>query len=286
MPQKQPDRTADCPLSPEILQELDAALRKLQERIALYSRPEHRFALIHLVDGLPLEAWAEIADQLEGKKWLALPLDEKDGVPLYRLRKTLEDLVYQRDHDTLTGLANRRLFNRQIAMEMQRALRTHTPLSLVMLDIDNFKDVNDTYGHPTGDKVLVALGDLLARSLRVYDLAARVGGEEFCLLLPGATTRQAADMAERVLEDFREIPFETTEGHTFHATFSAGVATAEGNGTGKWEDLFAEADALLYDAKNKGKNRVITTVSKHRISENPAMVQAAEKRFLFTGKAQ
>lgn len=285
MPQKQPDHT-DGPLSPKLLRELDDAVRKLQERIALHSDPEHRFALIHLVEGLPIDAWAEIAQQLEGQRWLALPLDKEEGVPLYRLREILEDLAYQRDHDTLTGLANRRLFNRQIAMEMQRSLRTNTPLSLAMLDIDNFKDVNDAYGHPTGDKVLVALGDLLTRSLRVYDLAARVGGEEFCLLLPGAATRQAADMAQRVLEDFREIPFETPEGQTFHVTFSAGVSTAIGGAPAKWEDLFAEADALLYDAKNKGKNCVVTAVSRHRVSENPAMVQAAEKQFLFTGEAQ
>lgn len=285
MPQEQPD-SFENPLAPHLLRELDDALRKLQLRIARHSSPEHQFALIHLVEGLSIDDWSQIAEQFQSPNWLAMPLDAEDGVPLNRLRKTLEELTYQRDHDTLTSLANRRLFNRQITLEMQRSQRTDTPLSLAMLDIDNFKEVNDRYGHPTGDKVLVALGDLLSRSLRVYDMAARVGGEEFCLLLPGATTRQAADMATRVLEDFRDIPFETPDNTTFHATFSAGVATAHGSRLAKWEDLFAEADALLYEAKSKGKNRVITKVSKHRISENPALVQAAEKKFLFTGKTQ
>lgn len=285
MQQRQRPEIPDSPAATQLLRDLDDALEKLQERLALHRSSEHKFALIHLVEGMSIETWKEIADLLHSQNWLALPLDDDDGVQFSHIRATLEELIHQRDHDTLTGLANRRLFDRQLTLEMQRAQRTDMPLSLVMLDIDNFKVINDTYGHPTGDKVLVALGDLLSRSRRVYDVAARVGGEEFCLLLPGATPMQAQDIATRVLQDFREMPFEMPEGGTFHATFSAGVASSCGGPTPNTpEALFAKADALLYEAKGKGRNCIETMISRHKISENPALVHAAEKQFLFTGK--
>ena len=272
-------------MAPHILKELEDVMRKIQSRIAVERSPEHQFALLHLVEGLSLEDWKQIADKFHVQGWLALPIDKADGMPLHVLRTTLEELTYQRDHDTLTGLANRRLFDRQINLEMQRALRTDTPLSLAMLDLDNFKDVNDTHGHATGDNVLVTLGDLLTRTLRVYDVAARLGGEEFCLLLPGASTRQAADLVTRILEDFRCIPFEAPEGEVFFTSFSAGVVTTMGSSAqNAGKELLAQADALLYEAKHQGKNRVMTMGTKHSVSENPALVQATEKQFLFTGK--
>ncbi len=260
-------------------------MQKIQERVAVERSPEHKFALIHLVEDLDIKAWREIVSQLDLHGWLALPIDEEDGVPLEALRATLEELAHQRDHDFLTGLANRRLFERLAQMELQRALRTETPLSLVMIDIDDFKDVNDSYGHAVGDKVLVALADLLVRSLRVYDIAARLGGEEFCLLLPGATTLQAADLAERILDDFRNTTFDVPGREAFSKTFSAGVATSRNSqGRDSIASLLKQADDLLYQAKHKGKNQVATLLARHGDAENPALVQVAEKQFLFTGK--
>ncbi|MDL2209882.1 GGDEF domain-containing protein [Desulfovibrio sp. OttesenSCG-928-O18] len=284
MQQEQPFDITKHPLGPQLLRELDDVLRKLQERVAVARDPEHRFALVHLVEGLSLADWRKIAAQLNMHGWLALPIDKEDGVPLQALRETLEELTFQRDHDMLTGLANRRLFDRQVTLEMQRSHRTATPLSLVMLDLDNFKEINDTHGHATGDKVLMALGDLLLRSLRIYDIAARIGGEEFCLVLPGASTRQAADLAMRVLDDFRGTPFETPDGGSFFATFSAGIATSTGDPQQTYTALLAQADELLYEAKRQGKNRVLTMATRQKISDNPALVQAVEKQFLFTGK--
>lgn len=275
----------ETPLAPELLKRLDGVLQKLQERISLSRSPEQRFALIHLVEGLSLADWQKIAREFNVHGWLAVPLDEEEGVPLMALRETLEELAYQRDHDTLTGLANRRLFDRKLQFELERAYRTATPLSLVMIDIDHFKNVNDTHGHATGDKVLAALGDLLLNSLRIYDVAARIGGEEFCVILPGANGRQAVELARRLLADFAQITFESSEGLTFSCTFSAGVATAAAYPEISATELLAQADEYLYDAKSMGRNRVVSRATKHTITENPALVLAVEKQFLFTGKA-
>ena len=285
MQQKRPPDYSALNLAPQLVQKLETVLQKIQERIALERSPGATFALIHLVEELSLEEWHAIASQLDLHGWLALPLDQEDGVPLETLRQTLEELAHQRDHDFLTGLANRRLFNNLAHLELQRALRTDSPLSLVMLDIDDFKEVNDTYGHATGDTVLASLGALLKRSMRSYDLAARLGGEEFCLLLPGAAGLQACDLATRILEEFRQIRFETPDGGTFSRTFSGGVATSRNRpGRDTVEDLLRQADDLLYQAKRQGKNQICTLVSKQTITENPALVQVAEKQFLFTGK--
>ncbi|MCC8195140.1 MAG: GGDEF domain-containing protein [Deltaproteobacteria bacterium] len=284
MPQKQPD-TAAPDLAPQLIKKLESVLRKIQERIAVERSPGHKFALIHMVEELSIEEWHAIASRLDLHGWLALPLDKEDGVPLEALRLTLEELTRQRDHDFLTGLANRRLFDRLAQQELQRALRTDTPLSLVMIDIDNFKEVNDTFGHAVGDKVLIALADLLRRSMRVYDVAARIGGEEFCLVLPGATSLQAYDLSMRILEDFSAMEFEAASGERFTRTFSAGVATSKNRrGFDTVEDLLRLADEFLYKAKSQGKNQVCTLASRHAVTDNPALVQVAEKQFLFTGK--
>lgn len=289
MQQNHRPEIAEDSVSPSLIRELADVLHLLQERIAQAGSPEHHFALIRLVEGLSIEEWLDLAEKHHIHDWLALPMDKQEGMPLHSLRVVLEKLVYQRDHDLLTGLANRRLFDRTITFELQRAGRSGTPLSLVMLDIDHFKNVNDTYGHATGDTVLASLGELLTRSVRVYDLASRIGGEEFCLILPGASTHQAEDMAMRILEDFRELSFEAPDGSRFSVTFSAGIATAPGNGAtaSRLPDaktLLAEADALLYEAKDQGRNRIITTQTRHSVANNPALVQAEEKQFLFTGK--
>ena len=284
MQQDHPDLSG-LDLAPQLLNNLEAVLAKIQERIAVARSPEDKFVLIRLVEELNITEWYALADQLGLSGWLALPIDQGDGVPLESLRSTLEKLAHQRDHDFLTGLANRRLFDRLASLELQRALRTDTPLSLVMIDIDDFKEVNDTYGHAVGDDVLVALAKILSQSLRIYDIAARLGGEEFCLLLPGASSRQAGDLAKRILVAFRAIKFEIPGSVPFTRTFSAGVATS-GNHlrSDTVESLLRQADELLYKAKHLGKNTVCTATSRRNIAENPALVQVAEKQFLFTGK--
>lgn len=279
-----PDAHTPTHLAPELAEKLDCVLRKIQEHIAVARSPGQRFALIHLVEDLSLADWQKVARELNVHGWLAVPLDEKDTLPLLALRETLEELAYQRDHDMLTGLANRRFFDRKLQFELERAYRTATPLSLALIDIDNFKIVNDTHGHATGDKVLEALGALLMNSLRIYDVAARIGGEEFCIILPGARGRQAVELTRRILVRFSEIVFESPEGIPFSVTFSAGVATASAYPEIPATELLAQADEYLYDAKSQGKNRVVSKTSKHKTAEASSLVLPIEKQFLFTRK--
>jgi len=158
--------------------------------------------------------------------------------------------------DGLTGLYNQRQFKHMVRDEVTRAARYQKPLSLVMFDIDDFKKFNDSYGHPNGDKVLVAVAEILQGTLREYDLAFRYGGEEFVVLLPEADLSMALVAAERArfaieAESARYLDGVTDRG----VTVSVGVAAYPRDG-GDAEALFKTVDDLLYRAKALGKNKV------------------------------
>ena len=156
--------------------------------------------------------------------------------------------------DPLTGLSNRRHFDAAAQLEILRARRHHRPLSAVMLDVDHFKLVNDTHGHAAGDRVLVALSGLCVAMSRRTDLKARLGGEEFCLLLPETSAASAHQVADRIRTGLQGLPFENA-GRTFHVTVSMGVAGHTGEEV--LDALLARADRALYQAKDSGRNRVV-----------------------------
>lgn len=152
--------------------------------------------------------------------------------------------------DPLTGLANRRGGEKDIAAEISRARRQNTSLSCVLLDIDHFKEVNDTFGHQAGDYVLRELSALLRRTVRAYDILVRWGGEEFLAVLPGVDHEQALKLAERIRQAVENMPLAGIGG----VTASVGVA-ALGNDY-SFDAMFAAADRRLYSAKASGRNTV------------------------------
>jgi diguanylate cyclase (GGDEF)-like protein len=154
--------------------------------------------------------------------------------------------------DGLTGLANRRAATDALHAEAARAERLETPLSVVLADLDEFKEVNDVHGHAVGDEVLRAFAEVLRETLRESDVAGRWGGEEFLLLLPGADEEGAAQLAERLRIALAARGFPGVPG--LRVTASFGVA--EYGGETNTEQLLAAADRALYRAKRAGKDRV------------------------------
>ncbi|MFC4260808.1 diguanylate cyclase [Marinobacter lacisalsi] len=156
--------------------------------------------------------------------------------------------------DPLTGLYNRRWLDEVLEQEIPRTLREHSHLSFCMMDLDHFKRVNDTWGHDVGDRILVALAGLLKDGSRKHDVAARFGGEEFVLVLPGLNAERGRDVVDRLRQAFSELDF--GPGGPANLTFSAGLAVVPDHATDR-ESLFKTADNALYEAKDTGRNRVV-----------------------------
>jgi len=177
------------------------------------------------------------------------------GVVWVEIEQLRADLAHLAMIDPLTAILNRRAFMLEYERELSRCKREKTALALAIFDLDHFKDVNDTYGHLVGDKVLRAVADTLRASLRGHDVLGRYGGEEFALLMP--RTDRAAAMAgtERARLAVGERPIEAGR-LSIPITVSAGVA-AYGIDGADWESLLRSADAALYEAKESGRNRVV-----------------------------
>jgi diguanylate cyclase (GGDEF)-like protein len=170
-----------------------------------------------------------------------------------RMYETARNLA---DRDPLTGFFNHRYLHERLSEEVVRAVRTRRPLSVVMIDLDDFKLVNDTFGHIYGDRVLAYVAETIRATVRLSDVAARYGGDEFALVLPETGAGGATIVAERILEAFRAAPFMVDGRNQFPVGASIGIASHPRDGRSA-TDLLRSADALLYLAKGEGGNRVL-----------------------------
>ncbi|WP_083684551.1 GGDEF domain-containing protein [Massilia putida] len=216
---------------------------------------------------LSAESWCDMP-RVGRRRYLAA-----DASPIYDDRgrlaavvETLRDMTDEKlaqialeqlaTRDGLTGLANRRCFDETLHAEWTRALRQRQPLSLLMVDVDNFKAYNDANGHLGGDECLKRIATAVASEMRANDLVARYGGEEFAVILPNQSLKGAASVAERIRTRVEQlqVPNRLTPGQ--RVTVSIGAATAIASPDNSASELVAIADAALYRAKHMGRNRI------------------------------
>lgn len=176
------------------------------------------------------------------------------------LRKRNKELELLSSKDPLTGAFNRRYLNQALSSELMRAKRSGGALSLIMLDIDHFKMINDTYGHPAGDLVLQQVTVQLDQGLREYDVLIRYGGEEFLAILPDAELQEAELIAERLRQKILLLSLSGELAQT-KITASFGVTSTSLNRPKTAEELLAQVDSALYQAKQQGRNQVVACLS-------------------------
>ncbi|MDQ7068147.1 MAG: GGDEF domain-containing protein [Sulfurimonas sp.] len=169
--------------------------------------------------------------------------------------------------DAMTGLYNRRFLEEFIDTLMSQATREKNSYSVMMLDVDFFKMVNDTYGHDIGDKVIVEIGKLLLGSIREADLAIRYGGEEFIIMLHNASKEGALQVAQKIHQAFAALVFEVGNGETIHKTLSIGIARFPEDGDTIWKCI-KYADTALYVAKTTGRNKIVEYTKEMSEMEN------------------
>ncbi len=197
----------------------------------------------------------DVTVQRQTQEALARAYEELEArlAEIERLNQELHD---QSIRDPLTGLFNRRYLEETIKRELACVARSCVPLSIAILDVDHFKKINDTHGHARGDQILRNLAELLRRCVRSSDLACRIGGEEFLVVMPGAPLDAALRRAEEWRSEVAASATETGNGTSIRYTVSIGVARHLGPGE-SFDSCMSRADAALYRAKSSGRNRVV-----------------------------
>ncbi len=173
-----------------------------------------------------------------------------------KLAEAMLELRQLATHDALTGLLNRRAFDSLLNEEVQRARRFNHPLSLILVDLDHFKSVNDTYGHAAGDAVLVEAARRIESGIREIDRVARIGGEEFAVLLMETPAHEAIIVARRLVAAMQAAPIQATASVSLPITLSAGVASLPASSVPNFS-LQVAADKALYAAKHAGRDRAV-----------------------------
>ena len=197
---------------------------------------------------------------------------------LAALREEVKELGQLVRTDHLTSLFNVRYYKEMLDHEMERTRRSNQPTTLVILDIDHFKSVNDNHGHVNGDKVLVHIAHILKHTVRRLDIACRYGGEEFAIILPSTPLSIGVKVAERIRESIETTPVSLTEEDSLNVTASIGVGTFSVSDPHSAEAFTESVDSYLYEAKQGGRNRVCYA---KEVTGNQIQVTAEEKSALF-----
>lgn len=187
--------------------------------------------------------------------------DEISGMHQFRnsLIEANETLRYQAETDYLTGLQNRRKGNEILCKEMSRVGRGQQTMSLIMIDVDHFKKINDTFGHDGGDAILLQIAERLRSTCRTQDVLARWGGEEFLVICPHTDTTQVQKVATRILQNIYGKDFEIPDGPKLRVSVSIGTSSTDTSPGCSAEGLLTSADDALYEAKNSGRNCIRPT---------------------------
>lgn len=209
-----------------------------------------------IIAALVEETRSAIAEKHAYQQKLGSTRDE-----IEQLRSTLAALQCESQTDALTGLANRKQFDLALGVAVRNAKESAEPLTLLMCDIDHFKAINDTWGHPIGDDVLRLIGGMVRNVARARDVAARYGGEEFAMVLPDTSLQAAAAIAERLRLSIqsREVVQRSTGARLGRITVSIGLAEWQAGDSER--ALVERADACLYAAKKAGRNRIISQIA-------------------------
>lgn len=266
----------DLPSDEALLGELETLDRELR----LHAAGTDVSALVRLIRSDP--SWPEALRLRKMESWFVLPLHGEKYPALTELKRHLDELTALQGLDPLTGLVNRRGFDQAMALEVERSGRFRTPLTLCVMDLDDFKAVNDTYGHLCGDEVLKAVASTLQAETRLIDTAARIGGEEFAILLPGTGLVRACKLLERIQAAVVGTRIHCGEA-VLSVTMSMGVASYRGRHVPDASLLMEEADQAMYRAKRAGKNRIeAAPILDLDLGEDRSLVHQNEKRFLFS----
>lgn len=203
----------------------------------------------------------------------------KKECPIYddvaRLRRENQELTEKVRTDHLTGLYNVRHLHDALDQEIERTKRTRHPTALIILDLDHFKPVNDTYGHVVGDQALKHIAVIIQNSIRRLDISCRYGGEEFAVVLPSTSHLPAIQVAERIRENVEQTSFAVADSE-LNLTVSIGLDTYTHKSGDTVREFIERADKLLYEAKISGRNRVAFATT-----EDPGSVSVEEKNALF-----
>ncbi len=231
---------------------------------------------------LNLEDWKDLTEGYGLYNWIAIPAEEKMTDSIADLQARLDRLLALAEKDPLTELSNRRALDRQLETEIDRCKRLEISLSIVMLDIDNFKQINDTYGHGLGDQVLELISRTISTTIRKTDFAARYGGEEFVILMSGTGLVEAENTLSRLMQDIRNIEAHPENKDTkLKFTVSAGLMCYKGKNQTTPSELLQEADRAMYQAKRQGKDTFVTApILDLQKVQKETQVRHQEKMFL------